>query len=159
MKKIIIAAIAAVLIGACQGQVDYNRAQEQAAALAEADAQIGMPSIVNFQEMRLVKQLYELRDKEITTYAYLQAMDGSLRCLGDAIGYGIPYGAQFTNPQYGSNESGRPQAEPNGLFMPDSAAASWIMLRDPVSGKVAPVYVEPNLIVSQFKLPCKALDS
>ena len=157
MKKIIIALIGIVLLGACGG-VDTQRAVQQEQSLQEANAQIGMPAIVNFQEMRLVKQLYELRDKEIATYAYLQAMDGSLRCLGEAIGYGIPYSAQFTNPVSPSSASGRPQAEPNGLFMPDSASASWIMLLNPETKKASPVYVEPNLIVSQFKLPCKPLD-
>lgn len=155
MKKYIIIIFAALLIVACAGKVDRNRSQEQEKNLAEADTQVGMPAIINFQEMRLAKQLYELRDKEIATYAYLQAMDGSLRCLGDAIGYGMPYGAQYTNPE--NAITGKPQAEPNGLFMPDSASASWIMLRDPNTGKVSPVYVEPNLIVSQFKLPCKPL--
>lgn len=142
-------------LAACGG-VDYQRAQEQEQQLQQGAAQVGMPAITNFQEMRIVKQLYELRDKEISTYAYLQAMDGSLRCLGDAIGYGVPYAAQFTNPQ--APGAARPQAEPNGLFMPDSASATWIMLRDPETKKALPVYVEPNLIVSQFKLPCKPLD-
>lgn len=147
--------IAVLFLVACAGGVDRQRSTQQEANLAEANAQIGMPAIVSYQEMRIVKQLYELRDKEIATYAYLQAMDGSLRCLGETLGYGVPYGAQFTNPE--NVMTGKPQAEPNGLFMPDNAAATWIMLRDPTTGKVSPAYVEPNLIVSQFKLPCKPL--
>lgn len=157
MKWRILISVAAILtLTACVQSVDSQRAIQQEQNLQEAGAQVGMPAITNYQEMRLVKQLYELRDKEIATYAYLQSMDGSLRCLGDAIGYGIPYSTQYTNPQ--APGTARPQAEPNGLFMPDSTAASWIMLRDPGTGKVSPVYVEPNLIVSQFKLPCKPLD-
>lgn len=147
--------VLAGLIAVACGGVDYQRSIEQEQALQEGAAQVGTPAITNFQEMRLVKQLYELRDTQISTYAYLQSNDGSLRCLGEAIGYGIPYSAQFTNPV---NINGRPQAEPNGLFMPDSASASWIMLFNPETGKASPVYVEPNLVVSQFKLPCKPLD-
>jgi len=152
-----IAAVGLFALSACGG-VDYQRSQEQAQQLQQGAAQVGMPAIANYQEMRLVKQLYELRDNpKLTTYAYIQALDGSLRCLGEAIGYGIPYATQFTNPQT-SFGTPRPQAEPNGLFMPDSASATWIMLLDPTTHKVSPVYVEPNLIVSQFKLPCKPLD-
>ena len=158
MKRIIITLIGLIALNACGG-IDSQRSIDQQRSLNEAAAQVSMPAITNFQEMRLVKQLYELRDKEIATYAYLQAMDGSLRCLGEAIGYGIPYSAQFTNPVTPGSASGYPQAEPNGLFMPDSASATWIMLLNPETKKAAPVYVEPNLIVSQFKLPCKALDS
>lgn len=143
------------LIAVACGSVDSQRSIEQEQNLQQAAAQVGLPSITNFQEMRLAKQLYELRDTQISTYAYLQSNDGSLRCLGTAIGYGIPYSAQFTNPE-GLN--GRPQAEPNGLFMPPEASATWIMLLNPETGKASPVYVEPNLVVSQFKLPCKQLD-
>jgi len=155
--RLLVAVLAIFTLGACGG-VDAQRADQQERQLQEGAAQVGMPAITNYQEMRIVKQLYELRDKEIATYAYLQSMDGSLRCLGDAIGYGVPYAAQFTNPQYGSGTYARPQAEPNGLFMPDSASATWIMLLNPETHKASPVYVEPNMIVSQFKLPCKPLD-
>jgi hypothetical protein len=156
MKWHIVILMSVFLLSGCAGEVDRQRSVQQEQSLAEGAAQVGNPAIVNFQEMRITKQLLELRDKEIATYAYLQAMDGSLRCLGEAVGYGVPYSAQFTNPENAT--TGKPQAEPNGLFMPDSADATWIMLRDPETKKVSPVYVEPNLIVSQFKMPCKSLD-
>jgi hypothetical protein len=156
MKWYIAILTSVFLLSGCAGEVDRQRSVQQEQSLAEGAAQVGSPAIVNFQEMRITKQLLELRDKEIATYAYLQAMDGSLRCLGEAVGYGVPYSAQFTNPE--NVTTGKPQAEPNGLFMPDSADATWIMLRDPETKKVSPVYVEPNLIVSQFKMPCKSLD-
>jgi hypothetical protein len=49
-----------------------------------------------------------------------------------------------------------PQAEPNSLFMPSSAEASWIICSDSKKN-LAPVYVEDKVISSPFKL--KAVDS
>lgn len=45
-----------------------------------------------------------------------------------------------------------PQADPNGLFSPASAEGTWILLKDPHGSDVKPVYVEPRVIVSPFKL-------
>lgn len=46
------------------------------------------------------------------------------------------------------------QADPNGLFSPTSADGTWILMADPNGGTaVKPVYVEPRIIVSPFKLP------
>jgi hypothetical protein len=35
--------------------------------------------------------------------------------------------------------------------MPDGLSATWVMLKGP-DGKVKPVYIEPQIIVSPFKL-------
>jgi hypothetical protein len=45
-----------------------------------------------------------------------------------------------------------PQADPNGLYMPTSSSATWVMLKDPKTGKIHPVYVESDITVSPFKL-------
>lgn len=153
-----------VLLVGCGGvpTSDSTQAQQTEAQRQEAVNQVGMPAITNFAEMRMARDMCELRDNPQATYAYLESMDGSLRCLGEAFGYGLPYGAQFSNPDkiayvgtYGV--ATLPQAEPNGLFMPDNAAATWLMLKGP-DGKLYPVYVEPNVVVSPFPLPCKPLD-
>jgi hypothetical protein len=44
------------------------------------------------------------------------------------------------------------QPEPNGLYMPDSANATWLQIVDPATNKVSVVYIEPNLTVSPFRL-------
>ncbi len=138
---------------------DTQRAAEQGAALKEAVSQVGMPAIINYQEMRMAKDILELRDKAISTYAYLEDVNGTLRCFGEGIGFPLPYAVQYTNPVNPAYISqAYPQAEPNGLFMPDSAEASWYMLKGP-DGKATAVYVEPRMIVSQFQLPCKTLDA
>lgn len=140
--------------------------------MAEANKQIGLPAIVNFQEKKLMKQIYELRDQEdLICYAYLfNKMTGEIgQYLGKCIGYGLPYSTQFSNPiKYSgvttdkvADFSGRdwvysyelmPQAEPNGLFMPEGLSATWLLLIDPETNKPRPVYIEPEIIVSPFKL-------
>ncbi len=154
--KWIVVIIAALALGACAGEVDRNRSYEQEASVGEGARQVGLPAITNWQEMRMMKDLFELRDKAVVTYAYLQAYDGSLRCYGEGIGFALPYGTQFSNPE--NVTTGKPQAEPNGLFIPDAADATWYMMKDPSDGKLKAVQTEPNMIVSQFKLPCKPLD-
>ena len=134
-----------------------NRQQEQ--SMREANAQMGMPAIINFQERKLAKMIFELRDQEnLITYAYIVAeMTGKLVFIGKCVGYGLPYSVQYTNPMK-TNSSYRggyeilPQADPNGLFMPEGLSATWLMLIDPKTNKPRPVYVEPQIIVSPFRL-------
>jgi len=45
-----------------------------------------------------------------------------------------------------------PQADPNGLFMPTSSSATWLMMIDPETNKPRPVYIEPEIVVSPFPL-------
>lgn len=141
---------------------DDEQAKATEASLAEANRQIGMPNITNFQQRKLMKSIYELCDREdLVCHAYLQSeYTGKLVYVGKCIGYGIPFSAQFTNPERkitGGNGSGYwgttiPQADPNGLFMPTSSSATWLMMVDPKTGKPRPVYFEPTIVVSPFKL-------
>jgi hypothetical protein len=140
---------------------DAKQAKETQQRLAEADRQIGMPDITRFTERKLAKDILELRDKEIVTYCYIVNMHGDLIFLGEAIGFGLPYSVQYTNPQkYYTVDGGEfgarnpytmPQADPNGLFMPEGLSATWVMLKGP-DGDVRPVYIEPEIIVSPFPL-------
>ena len=146
---------------------DKSQQQQTEKSLQEANNQIGMPAIVNFQERKLFKQILELRDQEkLITYCYLaNEMNGTIgQFIGKGIGYGIPAATQFTSPQklvdvtdyniqsYQANDAAViPQADPNGLFMPTATTATWYMLLDE-AGKPHPVYIEPLIIVSPIKL-------
>ena len=145
----------------CERTMDTNDklAVQQEQMMKEANAQTGMPAIVNFQERKMMKMILELRDKEnLVCYAYIVSeMTGKLTFLGKCIGYGLPYATQYTNPMktYGSYQGGYeilPQADPNGLFMPASAEGTWLMLIDPLLNEARPVYIEPRIIVSPFRL-------
>ena len=158
--------LATVLFASCQFDVqqptaDEKDTQKQEQLQREAQSQSGLPAIHNFQEKKLLKQIYELRDNEkLVCYAYLyNEIQGKLVFIGKCIGYGIPYSTQYSNPQKLVRGDGgqyhidipMSQAEPNGLFMPASSDGTWLMMIDQ-DGAPRPVYIEPKVIVSPFKL-------
>ena len=159
MRNLLILVIGLVIFG-CEVTPTADDIQRKATARAmkEADAQIGMPAIVNFQERKLAKMIFELRDKEdLLTYAYIVSWEGKLIYLGRCIGFGLPYSVQYTNPERSEYHTNGgtvtlPQADPNGLFMPEGLSATWLMMYDAKTGDTRPVYVEPPIIVSPFKL-------
>lgn len=162
MKSIFIVLMSVLLLSACVEEAkpssDQSQRRQQEQLSKEANSQVGMPAIVNFQEKRMMKTIIELRDKAIGTITYTVDMNGKLHKLCDSIGYGLPYATQFTNPQKIAEQGHSygyailPQADPNGLFSPDSANGTWVLCLDPASKKTTPVYVEPNVIVSPFAL-------
>jgi hypothetical protein len=168
-KMMLLCVLSTFVFAACDSEIatDEKQAQLQAQALEQAHEQIGMPAVGNFSEKRLLKDIYEMRDKEIPTHTYIvNEMSGCLVYVGPSMGYGLPYATQFTAPTRYAYSHGAyvtvPQAEPNGLFMPSSAEGTWVQLKSPGEDKVQPVYIEPRVIVSPFRLTtaeCKAADS
>lgn len=140
---------------------EQKQSRQQQQLMGEGLAQTGMPSIKNFRERKLLKDIYELRDQNgLVTYTYLyNQMTGALVFFCNSVGYGIPYATEYTNPQqdtyYTSGSSVHltiPQADPNGLYSPSSAEGTWVMCAPPNGGDAQPVYVEPRVIVSPFAL-------
>lgn len=159
MKKILLV-LSLILISGWLLGCDYENAEQQQEKqtrqiLKEVNAQVGMPAIKNFQEKKLAKMIFELRDQEkLITYAYIvNHMTGKLVFIGKCIGFGLPYSVQYTNPEkYELNGATLPQADPNGLYMPNGLSATWLMMIDKKTGKARPVYIEPQIIVSPFPL-------
>lgn len=135
---------------------DQQQRQQQEAMSRQSNQQIGMPGITNFTEKRIMRRLYEMRDHNVATYTYMVDMQGRLHHVCDSMGYGLPYGTQFSNPEKvvsdGSQVYGTlPQSEPNGLFMPPSAEGTWVVCAS-TEGEFTPIYIEPRVIVSPFRL-------
>lgn len=174
MKKIILITLTilgiSLLLGCQEPKVenvaDNKMAEATEKFMDEAQRQVGMPAITNFQERKLAKMIFELRDKEdLICHAYITSYTGELIYLGKCLGYGLPYSIQFTNPKKivdarnlgfsKYQDAGElqvvPQVDPNGLFMPEGLSATWIMLLDD-QGEPHPVYIEQEIIVSPFKL-------
>jgi hypothetical protein len=161
MKKVLLAlSVLAIIIAGCKEPESsdnlQNRKQEE--MNKQAVQSVGMPAIVNFQEKRMLKDILELRDTAIKTYTYtISEMTGQRRFLCNSIGFALSSATQYTNPQKISeaSQSGYailPQADPNGLYSPTSAEGSYVMCINPENGKIVAMYVEPRVIVSQFKL-------
>lgn len=138
---------------------DQKQTDQQETLLAEGTSAVGMPAIKNFRERRQLKDIYEMRDDNgLVTYTYLFAeMTGKLAFFCSSIGYGIPAATQYTAPEKPFRRNGYdallalPQADPNGLFSPSSAEGTWVTCLGP-DKQQHPVYVEPRVIVSPFKL-------
>lgn len=166
MKKFIYAlALAPALLandGGCSNvsEADKVEGQQTTQVVAAAAREAGFPAITNFYEKRLLKEIYERRDQaDLGTFAYVQGLDGRLTCLGRAMGYGVPYSTQYSNPQRPleyRDSTPVPQPEPNGLFTPEGMSATWLQLVDD-NGDIQVVYVEPTIVVSPFKLSGPAI--
>lgn len=166
-------ALIALIFMSCESPASESSAdkvvqQKTELAMQEANRQTGMPAISNFQEKKNLKWIYELCDQEdLICHAYFfNELKGEIgQYLGECIGYGIPYSTQFSNPDrlvdvtdfgissYQANDAAViAQPEPNGLFKPEGLSATWLIMIDPVTKKPRPVYIEPMIIVSPFKL-------
>lgn len=163
LMMVVISLITITGCGTTEKKSDATINEKQEKLMSEADRQAGMPAIVNFTERKQMKTILELRDQVgLICYAYLwNEFNGKLIYFGKCIGFGLPYATQYTNPlkylddPHGSYEAGSlviPQSDPNGLFMPASAEATWLMMVNEDDNTVHPVYVEPKVIVSPFKL-------
>ena len=159
MKKILLLSSVCLSVAACEPSApnaEKQQAQQTRQLQAQAQQQIGMPDIINFQERRFAKQILEMRDQAITTYTYIIDMNGKKHFICESVGYGLPYSVQFTNPMKTVHDANGgdhaiPQADPNGLYMPDGLSATWVLCADNKGG-VKPVYVEPQILVSPFKM-------
>jgi hypothetical protein len=171
MKKytilIILGCLFMISVGAssCQNQTsDIVQQKQQETILEEATRQVGMPAIKNFRKKKMMKQILELQDQMgLITYSYIYVpWVGKFRFIGQTIGYPIPYSTQFTSPmkqervyENGSPFNVVPQADPDATFAPASANATFVMLKDPNSDRVAPFYSEDNINTSPWPLPAR----
>jgi hypothetical protein len=158
MKKILAFIVVAFALTACDQaptstQIERRKQEEMS---MQAVTQVGMPAITNFAEKRMMKDIMELRDQNVATTVYITDMNGKLHKVCNAVGYGLPYATQYTNPSRVVYDSGHgnaviPQADPNGLYSPASADGTWVLCvaKD---GKAKPVFIEPRVIVSPIPL-------
>jgi hypothetical protein len=159
MRKLALCLFAAAALAGCDDTGKSSGAKRESDAtrqlLDQAAVTVGMPGILNFTEKRQLKMLYELRDQaNLATYSYYVDMAGALHkiCPSTSVGFGMPFSAQYTAPfvqrdigQGGALETAQP--EPNGLYMPDSTSATWVICLG-AKGELSPVYVEPQVIVA-----------
>jgi hypothetical protein len=117
--------------------------QQSEQIFQEAAKQLGLPNITNFQQKKTLKMIFELCDQaDLIRYAYVYSdYNGQFVYMGKCAGYGIPFSAQYTNPEKIGYKGGNvgvatlPQADPNGLFMPTSSSATWVVLQNPANPK------------------------
>jgi len=153
------------VVGCLETEPTYEQLEKQRTQtlMSESYRQIGLPNIVNFQQKKIFKMIYEKADEaNLITYAYsYNPFQGKFIYLGRSLGYGIPFSAQYTCPEkviddpYGNYNAGGkvvPQPDPNGLYMPTSSSATWVILIDEKTGELNLVYFEPLLTVTKIPL-------
>ena len=139
---------------------DQKASSQQEQLARELAAQTGIPSVKNATMKKQMKMIIEECDKQnLICYAYIvPEMTGKPVLLGKCMGYGIPYATQYTNPEkvVADGIDGKwgaiPQADPDGLFKPGSADGTWLLLIDPATNEPHPVFCEPKVLVTPFKL-------
>jgi hypothetical protein len=159
-------ALLSVLISAdeCTDNSSAADKAERAATQAvtsQASVVVGTPAILNFTEKRQLKAIYELRDQaNLVTYTYIVDMNGKRHkvCPSTSVGFGIPYSTEYTNPQYIADRTGSgyailPQPDPNALYSPSAADATWVLCLHPQKKDIAPTYVESRISVYLFEMP------
>lgn len=135
--KIISLLVVTLLIsisGCANKTADATVQEQQERSQKKLVRQVGMPNITRFTEARRLRFLYELRDKpDLTCWIYARDMNGKMHLIGVSLGFPIPAGTQFSSPQKIVNQAGSlqatlPQAEPNGVFPPSTAEATWVII-------------------------------
>ena len=144
---------------------DGTQATQTEQLQKQSQSKLGMPNIANFYEKQTLKNIMEAcDDSKLITYAYTKNdYTGKFTYIGQAMGYGIPYGTEYTNPEVMKGNSSAyatlPQADPNGLYKATNVSATWVMLIDPKTGKASPMYFESPLTVLPTKLPKNLLET
>ena len=142
--------------GCGDGGTDEAQTNALEKMAAEAHRQVGLPLLTNFTQLKLAKWIQELCDTEgLSTFTYIVNMHGEMRFLTESIGYGLPFSTQFVNPerccehtQGGDHAIAQP--EPNGLFMPSSSSATWVIAVTEEGPQ--PMYVESEITVTTFMI-------
>lgn len=152
-----------VFTGCKQTNDEKQAAQTQQITKRASDA-VGMPNVTNFFEKKMLKRIIEDNDNpNLITYVYTQsAMTGKYEYIGEAIGHGVPYSTSYTNTEYapydGSSSYTLPQPDPNGIYKPNDAKGTWVMLIDPKTKEAKPTLMETDVVTSQFKLRKEVCD-
>lgn len=107
-------------------------------------------------ERDLVAQLYEMRNKRLTTHSVWRANTGFIEGDCPSVGFGIPFDTSMTNPYtyvlagkraagWGPIQVG--QAEPNGIFQSQNTTATWVMCVIEEGGRsvIVPLYIETKV--------------
>lgn len=150
-----------ILLSGCTADSVYEEREYQENLMSQANDTVNNPEITEFFEKKMAKEIIELRDdSDLVCYAYTyNNMTGKFTYLGRCMGYGLPYSTQYTRPETAVRVNGEymalPQADPNGLYLPEGLSATWLYLIDENTGESQVTYIESEITVSQGKIPAR----
>jgi hypothetical protein len=125
--------------------------QEQAKVNSQqeiAQNKVPQPVMEIYLERYLMSSLYTARDQAVATWSYIQSpYTGKILWRCTSVGFPIPGGTQLTNPSQYYSSTTLPQAEPNGLYTPNTSAGTYVMCVNK-DGTITPAYKEPQVETS-----------
>lgn len=163
MKKLLLlmtVGLSALMLAACKpDKPDNAETRDQAVVQRQqSQYQIGqpVPAYDWSLERDLLIQLYNVRNREVTTHSVWRSDYGIVEGDCPSMGYGLPYDTSLTNPYqaqwagdgYNGDRAGVTigQAEPNGVYASTNTSATWVFCIG-LSGALEPVYVESKVTV------------
>lgn len=142
--------LAAVLIAACAPSNSWNAAQEMYKQAKGVQAIIQNQPVLDLGgyswDRSILNQLAAWRNKPTPTWTYIIEY-GIVIEVCPSLGFPIPYGTQLTAPDYNDE----PQPEPDSLYRPDNAEATYVMCVEP-DGSLVPTYHEPRMSTMPYKV-------
>lgn len=158
MKYLFIALTSAVALSGCSMADNTSVQESKVVERQQQQYLIGQPvPVFDWSlERDLQIQLYEIRNREVSTHSVWRSDYGMIEGDCPSVGYGLPYDTSLTNPLVAdwhrlSNGGGVAieQPEPNGVFASKNTSATFVMCVDG-SGGIAPVYVESKVTSYPF---------
>lgn len=139
-KLILLIMIVVLTISACNVEEPQSVENDRKAtekSLEQYSKQVPVPSF-SFPFVRyVIGKILELQNAQISTFTYVYSdYQGKIVWSCPSIGYPIPGGTQMTNPEQvvsgtdSENFEGAvtiPQAEPSGVYSPDTSAGTNIL--------------------------------
>lgn len=142
-----------VLLAGCSSSMSaqYNESLQLSQGTSSIVQNQPVPNLGGYSlERDLLSQLILLRNEKLSTYTYMFQF-GTLVEICPSMGYPFPYATQLTAPEvYYTQGATIPQAEPNSLYSPSSAAASWVMCVR--NGQLIPEYYEDNVFAIPYRI-------
>lgn len=139
------------LVGCAESTVSQQRQDAQTVNRQQTQYAIAQPiPMYDYSlERDLLIQLYNVRNRTVTTHTVWRSDYGLIEGDCRSMGYGLPYDTSLTNPlvatgrqSYSLTSVGQP--EPNGIFASTNTSATWVFcLSD--AGRIEPVYIEAKV--------------
>lgn len=166
-KGLFLLIVLVLMLTACSGDpnvagkgvvAEQARTRDQISQYADSQP---IPSFEWSLERAIVIAVYRARNEAAATFSYgINPYNNSIIWECASVGYPIPGGTKLTNPQQIGYKSEYgvvtlPMAEPNGLYMPESSAGTFVSCINP-DGTVSPVFSE--WYVMTFPYPMQVVD-
>lgn len=130
----------AQMFGGADGK-DKKNTEKQQSHYAKSQP---VPFINYSTERARVIETYRIRSSEAATHSVWRSEYGMIEGDCSSVGYSVPYGASLTSPDKKTIDVVVSQAEPNGLYPPQSTKGTWVFCVGE-GGLLEPILIEANV--------------